>query len=459
MIGRHGWGTTAAFALLIVSALAFVIGCGILIASHDRELAAQHSFARAVVERTTSMAEALAALDPEERDDALEGYHERDFRVWLATELPQQPVDTWRHGDTIEEEARNAAPETMLDDLLIHALAGKPGQFDADASPAPIDRGHWRPGFYTLMVGMPVDDGGWVVAVAPARPTATRPGVTAMVRLGFVVLLVTIVALIVAHRLTRPLRDLAVAADRLSVDLDAPPLPEKGSREVRRAVTAFNAMQAQLRLVIDDRSLMLAALSHDLRTIITRLRLRAEEIDDDIQREKAFADMADMEVMLKEALDAARGEAAREERQKVDLSALLQSQVDDLTDAGETASLDGPEKLNITCRPVALRRALANLIQNAVRYGGSVEVGLSQADGMVTIDVTDRGPGIPEDQREAMFRPFMRGEPSRNRSTGGTGLGLAVARSILRAHGGEIALLERKGGGLIARATLPVAAV
>jgi hypothetical protein len=134
MIGRHGWGTTAAFALLIVSALAFVIGCGILIASHDRELAAQHSFARAVVERTTSMAEALAALDPEERDDALEGYHERDFRVWLATELPQQPVDTWRHGDTIEEEARNAAPETMLDDLLIHALAGKPGQFDADAS-------------------------------------------------------------------------------------------------------------------------------------------------------------------------------------------------------------------------------------------------------------------------------------------------------------------------------------
>lgn len=458
MMRRHGWGTTAAFTLLIVSVLAVVIGSGILVASHDRELAAQHSFARAVVERTTSMAEALAALDPQDRDDALASYHERDFRVWLATERPLPPVDPWRHGDEIEEKARDAAPEAMLDDLLIHALAGTPGRFDPEADPAPVEKGHWRPGFYTLMVGMPVEDGGWVVAVAPARPTATLPGVTAMVRLGFVVLIVTLVALVLAHRLTRPLRDLAVAADRLSVDLDAPPLPAKGSREVRRAVTAFNAMQAQLRLVIDDRSLMLAALSHDLRTIITRLRLRAEDIDDDAQREKAFADMADMEVMLKEALDAARGEAAREERQKVDLSALLQSQVDDLSDAGEAASFEGPEKLNITCRPVALRRALANLIQNAVRYGGSAEVRLGQTGDTVTIEIADRGPGIPEDQREAMFRPFMRGEPSRNRATGGTGLGLAVARSILRAHGGDIALLERNGGGLVARATLPVTA-
>jgi signal transduction histidine kinase len=458
MTARRGWGTTAAFALLIVAVVAVVVGGGALVASHDRELAAQHSFARAVVERATSMAEALAEITPEEREEALAHYHERDFRVWLSTSAPEPPVDPWRHGDTVVEAAREAAPESLLDRLLLHALDGVPDRFYPDAPPAPITPDQWRPGFYTLMVGMPIDDGGWVVAVAPARPTATRPGALALIGLGLAVLATTTVALVVAHRLTRPLRNLADAADRLSSDLDAPPLPETGSREVRRAVSAFNAMQAQLRLVIDDRSLMLAALSHDLRTIITRLRLRAEEIEDDTQRDKAFADMADMEIMLKEALDAARGEAAREQRQKVDLAALLRSLVDDLSDAGETTSFAGPEKLSAFCRPVALRRALANLIQNAVRYGGSAEVMLTLENGTVVMDIADRGPGIPEDQREAMFRPFMRGEPSRNRATGGTGLGLAVARSILRAHGGEVLLLEREGGGLIARATLPLAA-
>ncbi|MBT5435229.1 MAG: HAMP domain-containing protein [Rhodospirillaceae bacterium] len=276
-----------------------------------------------------------------------------------------------------------------------------------------------------------------------------------MMMMGLAVVVVVILSLVVVKRLTRPLRTLAGAAERLSVDLDAPPLKEGGTREVREAVTAFNAMQDHLRRLIDDRSLMLAALSHDLRTIITRLRLRTEEIDDETQRNKAFDDLADMEIMLKETLDAARGEASHEERQKVDVAALVASLIDDLADAGETASYEGPDRLTLACRPVALRRALGNLIQNAIRYGDSAEVNLAKSASGVTIDVADRGPGIPADQREAMFRPFMRGEPSRNRATGGTGLGLSVTRSILRAHGGDVELLDRDGGGLIARVSLP----
>ena len=443
----------AAFGLLIAGALAAVLGAGALFANHDRELVAQHAFARAVVERAGSMANALSTLDTQDREAALEGYHAPGFRVWISDTAPDPDVDAWRHAETVIAAGLDAAQPEHLDDLILHALDGRPGAFDGD--PDALSAEDWQPGFYALMVGFPLDNGGWVVAVAPARPTATRPGSLALFLLGMSVVAVVVIALFVAHRMVKPLRALAAAAERLRVDLDAPPLDEGGSQEVRRAVEAFNAMQDQLRRVIDDRSVMVAALSHDLRTIITRLRLRAEEIDDEVQREKAFRDLADMEVMLTEALDAARGEAKREERQKVDIASLVHSLVDDLADAGEEVSYAGPDRLATSCRPVALRRAMANLIQNGLRYAGSAEVSLAADDTEITLEVADRGPGIPKDRREAMLRPFMRGDPSRNRETGGTGLGLAVTRSILRAHGGDVAFDDREGGGLIVRAAWP----
>jgi len=455
MTGPRGWGTNAAFGLLIVGALATALGAAALFAQVDRELAAQHLFARAMVERAGAMAGVLSELDPEARAEALDGYHAPGFRVWLSEDEPEPMAEPWRHSDALIEAARTGAPVAYLDDLILHALDGGPARFDPNEEPGPIGAEDWRPGFYALMVGLPLEDGGWVVALAPARPVATRPGSLALLLLGLAVVLVVTVSLIIANRMMRPLRTLASAAERLTADLDSPPLEPRGSREVRHAVDAFNTMQAQLRRAMYDRSVMVAALSHDLRTIITRLRLRAEEIDDETQREKAFRDLADMETMLSEALDAARGEADREERQKADLASLVRSLVDDLADAGETVSYEGPDRLTMSFRPVALRRAVANLIQNALRYAGSAEVSLHDDGAMVTIAVADRGPGIPEDRREAMFRPFMRGDPSRNRDTGGTGLGLSVTRSILRSHGGDVELDTREGGGLVARATLP----
>jgi len=453
---RPGWGTAAGIALLVAAALAVVVGAAALVGSHDRELAAQQAFARATVERAASLALLLEDVAPAERGAMLARFRAGEFRVWLA-EVPPPPERSWRHGAEIEEAARAAAPGWARS-MVVRALAGQPRPPEPGEAAGEPERRDWRPGFYTLVVALPLSDGTWLVAAAPARPLGRPPRGLALAGLGLVVLATVTAALVVARRMARPLVLLAGAAERLSLDLDAPPLPERGPREMRRAAAAFNVMQERLRRLVDDRSLMLAALSHDMRTVITRLRLRAEEIGDEGQRAKALEDLADMEVMLREALEAARGETAREPRRTVDLATLAASLVDDLADAGRAARYEGPQRLATACRPVALRRALANLIDNALRYGGQAEVVLRETPAAIEIDVADRGPGVPDALKEEMFRPFMRGDPSRSRETGGSGLGLGVARSILRAHGGDVVLLDRPGGGLVARCTLPRAA-
>jgi signal transduction histidine kinase len=271
-------------------------------------------------------------------------------------------------------------------------------------------------------------------------------------------LVILFFAIWAAHRVTRPLAHFAEAADRLGVDLRAPPLPEHGSRELRKAARAFNQMQDRLRRLIDDRTMMLAAISHDLRTVLTRLKLRAEFIDDPQQRDKAVADIDEMRAMLDASLSFARDDTAEEARTSVDLSSLLQSLCDDLSDAGSKVAYDGPSRLAYRSQPVAMRRAFANLIGNALKYGGEADVTAAGDARGVTVEIADRGPGIPADMREQVFAPFFRLEGSRSRDTGGTGLGLSVARGIVRRHGGDITLHDRDGGGLLARVTLPAVA-
>jgi len=257
------------------------------------------------------------------------------------------------------------------------------------------------------------------------------------------------------RRMTRPLRRFAAAADRLGVDVDAPPLPERGSRELRRATKAFNQMQERLRRFIKDRTQMMAAISHDLRTMLTRLRLRAEFIDDEEQKQKALADLNEMEHMLNATLSFARDDSASEPRTRLDLVPMLETMCNDFADMGKKAQFQGPDRLAIEGRPIALKRAFGNLMENAINYGGSVEVRLTDTSAGVRIDFCDRGPGIPDAEKEEVFAPFYRLESSRNRETGGTGLGLSVTRSIIRSHGGDVVLLDAPEGGLIAQVTLP----
>lgn len=253
-----------------------------------------------------------------------------------------------------------------------------------------------------------------------------------------------------ARHISKPMVQLGLAAERFGLDRSLSKMPEQGFKEVRHTIRAFNLMQERINKQIKDRSLMLAAVSHDLRTPITTLRLRAEYIEDKDMREKTFATLLEMEQILNVTLGFARDEAADEPLRETDLVALLNSLVDDHADLGHQVSFKGPEQLIISCHPVALRRALNNLIDNAIKYGNEAEVSLQQANGKVEIKIKDNGEGIPESSLEEVLTPFFRLEKSRNKNTGGVGLGLAVAKSIALSLGGDLILTNRKNKGLCA---------
>ncbi|MEJ2122144.1 MAG: ATP-binding protein [Alphaproteobacteria bacterium] len=325
-------------------------------------------------------------------------------------------------------------------------------------------------GLTTIEVGTPTDrkrrgeplvahvrltDGSWLSFSVPERMHGPpRPG-TFLATIAVIALGAIGLAVLVSRRVTRPLRRFSAAAARLGTDVDAPPMDEAGPSEIREAAEAFNQMQRRIRRFVEDRTRMLAAISHDLRTMLTRFQLRADYIEDNEQRAKAVEDIARMREMLDATLSLARDDAAAEPTTAVDLSSLLQTLCDDLADAGHTVAYAGPDRVTLAGRPVALGRAVANLIDNAVKYGGEAEVHLEERTADVVITVADRGPGIPAGQREQVFAPFFRLEQSRSRETGGTGLGLALARNIVRGHGGDITLEDREGGGLVARVVLP----
>ncbi len=275
--------------------------------------------------------------------------------------------------------------------------------------------------------------------------------------LTLAVLLASVIALtlLAVRWLTRPLAVLANAADELGRDMHRLPLAEDGPAEVRRAAAAFNTMQARLQVYLREREQMLAAVSHDLRTPITRLRLRAELIENEALRSKFTHDLVEMEAMTSAALDFLRGARADEPVQPVDVMALLESLQADMEEAGRSVDVQGQMLRPYPARPLALKRCLANLIENAVKYGERATVTVEDTAAQLRITIADQGPGIPEEQLERVFEPFYRVEGSRSRDTGGVGLGLSVARDIARAHGGELRLRNRAGGGLEAILALP----
>ena len=263
------------------------------------------------------------------------------------------------------------------------------------------------------------------------------------------------------HQFSAPMRALAAAADRLGRDVNTAPLPETGTAEARKAAVAFNTMAARLRRFVQDRTFLLTAIGHDLRTPITRLKLRAEWMDDEEQRDKMLADLDELEAMVAATLAFGRDDAASEAPAAFDLAELLRTILDEASDArpdaADRVAYEGPAHQVIQVRPVAIKRAFNNLVLNALNYGGSARVSLDPPeDGMLTVLVEDDGPGIPASQLERVFEPFHRVEDSRNRETGGTGLGLPIARNILRAHGGDVVLSNRAMGGIRAAVTLPV---
>jgi signal transduction histidine kinase len=254
---------------------------------------------------------------------------------------------------------------------------------------------------------------------------------------------------------TRPLKALADAADELGRNINRPPLEESGPTEVVRAAHAFNAMQARLTAYIRERTSVLAAMSHDLKTPVTRLRLRAELLKDPELKVRFTRDLEEMEAMVGATLDFLRGFEAGESSKPVDMMALLESLQADMVEMRSLVSIEGRSIKPFPGKPTALKRCLGNLLDNAIKYGRSASVKVDDNDDRLEIRILDEGPGIPQSEIERAFEPFYRLDASRSRETGGTGLGLAIARGIAEGHGGRLTLENRAEGGLEARLTLP----
>jgi signal transduction histidine kinase len=272
-----------------------------------------------------------------------------------------------------------------------------------------------------------------------------------LVSLVFVAILI---AFWTARRLARPIREFAGAAERLGVDLTAPPLAVRGPQELRTTIQAFNRMQDRLQRFLEDRTQMLAAISHDLRAPLARLRLRAELVAKGQQQRKMFDDLDVMNAMIDSTLAFARDESRQEPRRLVDIGVLVGDVCEDTAEAGGKVGYAGSRGVDVPCRPTLIRRAVANLIDNAVKYGCAARVSIARDSDRIMIVVDDDGPGIPPEEQEKVFAPFYR-LAARDPGKAGVGLGLSVARTIAREHGGDISLRNREGGGLTVRIELP----
>ncbi|WP_239946000.1 ATP-binding protein [Dyella terrae] len=270
------------------------------------------------------------------------------------------------------------------------------------------------------------------------------------------VILLLVCAWLAVRLATRPLATLAEAADAMTPTANGPRIPQDGPAEVARAAKAFNTMQDRIALHVKERLHILAAISHDLQTPITRMRLRVEALDESPEQQRIIDDLHELQHLVKEGVAYARSAHGDAEKpMKMDVGAFLESLVFDYQDVGQPVNMADTIAITATVRPQALRRVLVNLIDNAIKYGGSAEVALHRAaPDAFTITVSDRGPGIPEDELEQVLQPFYRLESSRNRDTGGSGLGLAIGAQLIASIGGHLQLANRDGGGLQAVITL-----
>ncbi len=432
-------------ALVLIIGLIVVQIAGLGIHARDRVEVLRLAQARNLAIRIVSIYRTVVLTSPAEREAVLaELHHGPDLDAQLSasppvTDLPRMPPvgqSLWR----VNLNLSGVPPTQHWHGIEIYG-------------------GHsWG----RIEVGLRMPDGEWLdvrAALGPVRPWHSPAYLAAF-------LLMTVAAagltLWAVRRLTRPVRTLAAAAEALGRDVNAPPLPEDGPLEVATAAAAFNTMAARIRRFVQDRTELLTAIGHDLRTPITRLKLRAEFVEDDEQRAKMLADVEELEAMVSATLAFGRDARTTEPVVPLDLAELLRTVLDEAGDARPEAvaklQYAGPSHLTVRGRPLALKRAIANLVANAVNYAGGARLTLQpQADNaMVVIEVEDEGPGIPPGELERVFEPFHRGEPSRSRETGGVGLGLPIARNIARAHGGDVTLANRAPAGIRATVTLPI---
>ena len=456
---RRLWPSSIAGRLTLVIVGVLIVAMWVSAAAYVRDRA-QTTFkllSVSVADRISVIVPLIEQTPDAERDRLLRALNSPTLWLYLTGERRPRIPRGWRPDRRHESEIQAILPDLGERRIIIRSF----NRWDrGDRAAPPMPGGRPPPpdllnSRVKVLVAVALKTGGWVHFVGSTDTTSLRWAVRMIFWISISTALIIIVSFWAVHRMTRPLRSFADAAERIGLDVRSPPLPEQGSRELRNATRAFNLMQARLRRFVDDRTMMLAAISHDLRTMLTRLKLRAEFIEDAEQQAKAISDLDEMQAMLDSTLAFARDDAAEEPRTRTDLAALVQSLCDDMADAGQPVTCQTHGRLAYVCAPGAIKRAVQNIVINAIKYGFSASVEVREEANRIDISVTDTGPGIPADRREDIFRPFYRLETSRNRETGSSGLGLAVARSIARRHGGDIVLEDADGGGLTVRLSLP----
>ena len=458
-----------AWALLIVIAglvVAEVATVGVIL--QNRAVGARMSVFFHLAERVSSVSRAIAAQPVQSRDELAEALSTPTLRVAVGA----RPIAASKGASDDEIAELEDVLQTRLGDSGVTEVdVGRgPVVADPDTMPDPpsddagpverflsdIEQNYAFDDAY--LVAVQLGNGSWANFTVPVAPSLRLWSDDAMILTMVVIALVLAGSIWALRRLTAPYAVFANAAERLGRDINAESLPEKGPREVRAVAQAFNMMQERLRRFIGDRDQLVAAISHDLRTPVTRLRLRAEFVEDVDQRARMLADLEDIEAMTRSVLVFAADSAQPEARESIDLISLLETLCSDMPDVTLNLAPDLPPRVRCSAGPVGLRRAIANLIENAVKYGGGARVSLALDAAAIRIAVDDDGPGIPPEDMEVVFRPFRRLETSRNRETGGAGLGLTIARSVARSHGGDVILTNRPAGGLHAEIVLPFAA-
>jgi signal transduction histidine kinase len=357
----------------------------------------------------------------------------------------------WRRGREDDQEPRVAAAGE-----IVPARAPEVGPDGVDGTRPPARR-HRHRSPSGLLISTQLDDGTWLNVGMSVPSPSPRWALPSLLSMGVMAVALSLIVILTVRRITRPMAQLAAAAESVGRGETVAPLAEQGPLDVRQTTRAFNQMHERLQRFVQDRTRMLAAVSHDLRTPITSLRLRAEFVEDEENRAKILETLDEMQRMTEATLAFAREEAAREETRTVDLGALIESLCEDLAEMGLDVAFAGAERTPYPCRPLSLKRAVRNLVENAVAYGKRARVALGRAGDAFQIVIDDDGPGIPEADFERVFAPFVRLEESRSQETGGIGLGMAIARSIARGHGGDITLANRPGSGLRAIIHLPKA--